>query len=166
MAPLARPRRTQKKHRAGIKTPAKRRAVRQTVSREVGTITIENGKIVLMIPGKLKSLNQLKSGLARYGDTKAWENRIKKARNDFDDGSVKLPIMSRARLEMSRLVPTRSSFLDQTNLEGSVKGFEDALKRLGYIFNDNHKWIDRPQVNQFLAPDRQYWATAIVTVLE
>jgi hypothetical protein len=119
----------------------------------------------MMIPGKLKSLNQLKSGIARYGDTKAWEARIKRAHVSFDDGSVRLPVITRARLEMSRLIPGRMCLLDQTNLEGGVKGFEDAIKRLGYIFDDNHKWIDRPQVTQVVSPDRQYWAMAIITIL-
>lgn len=155
-----------RRRRVQQKRPTRRRTATRTVSREPGSIKIKDGTIVLMIPGKLRSLNQLRTGISRYGDTKAWEQRLKRARIAVDDESVLMPVVSRARLEMTRLSPSQRCFLDQTNLEGGVKGFEDALKRLGYIFDDNHKWIDRPQVQQMVSPDRQYWALAKITILE
>ena len=153
------------RRRSKVKTPTRRRTTRTSTRRESGTIRIRDGKIEMMIPGKIKSLNQLKNGLARYGDTKGWENRIKKARIALDDESVCLPVMDRARLEITRLIPSRGCLLDQTNAEGGIKGLEDALKRLGYIFDDNHKWLDRPQVQQRVSDDRQYWALIQITIL-
>jgi hypothetical protein len=171
MANIRRTRPTRKikgKFRGKAKNPYRRkRTTRRTnARREPGTVEIQDGKITLLLPGKLKSLNTLKNGLARYGDTKTWEARIRAAKLVKDDESVRLPLTSRARLEISRLHPNKSCILDFVNLEGGTKGLEDALKRCGYIVDDNYKWLDRVPSKQLQSFDKQYWAVAVVTVLE
>lgn len=153
--------------RAKAKKGKRRRkisAARASISTVPGTIKAEGGIIEIRIPKKLRTLNALKGWRARYGDTKSWEQAIKDCRTLTDAvGAASIagmmPLLAvRMRLEILRLAPTKRELLDTTNAAGSVKGLEDALKRLGYIVNDDLDWLDGPYVSQAIAPDRQFWA--------
>lgn len=148
----------------GKKTAGRRRSLSRR-RQEPGSIIFRDGKIFMMLPGKLRSPNKIKTGLARHGDTKAWEARILKAQTVQTDQTVKLPATRRARLDIERLVPNRACFLDQRNLDFSAKGLEDALVRLGYLVDDNHEWLDVKPMTQSISPDKLYWASVVIEVL-
>lgn len=153
---------TGRRKRAG---KSRRRSYSRRRRTEPGSIITKGSRIFMMLPGKLRSPNKLKSGLARHGDTKAWEARVQNARVVQTDSSVLLPVLGRAKLSVTRLVPTKACYLDRTNLAFCIKGLEDALVRLGYLYDDNVKWLDGPYVEQDLSPDREYWASVVIDVL-
>lgn len=147
------------------KRPAPRRRSYNRRRTERGSIIYANGTIYMMLPGKLKSPNKLKTGLARHGDTKAWEARIRSAQIVQTDDSVRVPVDGKVQLFVERLVPNKSCFLDQTNAAFSIKGLEDALVRLDYMVDDNHQWADVMPVKQVLSPDKLYWASVRIVLL-
>lgn len=152
-----------KKHRPTRKAPhfKKRsksyRKVKRFRSTEPGTYTVQSGLIVWTLPRKLRSPNQIKSGLARYGDTKGWEREFNDAKLILNDASMGPHMGERLRLEVVRLSPTKRFFLDRTNLAFCVKGLEDALVRLQFLVDDNEEWEDGPYVTQAESPDGKYW---------
>lgn len=111
----------------------------------------------LLLPRKLVSPNRIKTGLARHGDTKAWETMLLKAHMVTDDQSLRFPARSKMRLEVWRLAPSKKYFLDRTNCAFSIKGLEDALVRLQYLRDDSLKYLDGPYVEQDVSADRKYW---------
>jgi hypothetical protein len=129
-------------------------------------IKIVDGVVDMMLPRKLVSLNKLKNGLARHGDTKGWSQTLEKAHVVFDDGSFSRPHKYRVKLHVTRLSPREQFFLDQTNLAGGVKGLEDALVRAKYLVDDRQKWLDGPHVNQAVSADRRYWTWVRIQLLE
>lgn len=61
----------------------------------------------------------------------------------------------RRRVTVTRLVPSARNFIrDEENLHFCVKPLNDALKRLGLIFDDSRNWIDQPMPTQAVAPDK------------
>lgn len=136
-----------------------RRSVRYR-SKEPGSIRHTESVIEITVPKKLKSGNKLKSGIARHGDTQSWEKHFLKAQaNCVTEGTRQLEPMStpvRMRLEVIRFAPRRDFFLDPTNLAIGVKGLEDALVRLGYLFDDAEEWIDGPHCANAVSEDKKY----------
>lgn len=142
------------------RTATRRRRSRRTnlyKSYEPAVATIESGVLEMLLPKKLVSPNRLKTGLARHGDTKAWEAMLRKVHLVADDGTLTFPTRKKMRLDVWRLAPSKKYFLDRTNAAFSVKGLEDALVRLGYLRDDSLKYLDGPYVEQDTSGDRKYW---------
>ncbi len=130
-----------------------------------GTVLIQDGTILWTLPRKLRSPNQIKTGLARYGDTKGWEAQFVAALVVGTDDSIGMGKQQRLKLEVVRRVPRKDFFLDRTNLAFSVKGLEDALVRLGYLVDDNEDWLDGPYVTQDVSDDKKYWTIVKISEL-
>jgi hypothetical protein len=144
-------------------------------STEPGSVSIEmtdqsKGALVFRIPKKVRSLNKLKTGIARHGDTVAWEAALRKVGRPATTSDAERLVFAdivwpdgKRRLEIERQAPTERYFLDQTNFAGGCKGLEDALVRLGYLVDDSLKWLDGPHLKQTVAPDRKFWTIIRVT---
>lgn len=147
-----------KKYKA--KTVRKARRYRRSTKYKAdatGTCCIANGCITWTLPRKIRSLNVLKNGLARYSDTKSFETQIVKAEIISSDASLGPCSKQRLRLEIIRLAPNRNFYLDKTNLYGGCKGLEDALVRLEYLVDDCEEWEDGPYATQGISQDGKYW---------
>lgn len=155
-----------RRSRDAKKSPSRRRTSKRYASTGPSIAIIKGGAILWKIPRRLRSLNSLKTGIARYGDTKAWENHFLKAELKEDDGSFQIGQTARHKLEIQRLSPNRRYFLDSTNLHGAAKGLEDALVRLGYLVDDSEMWEDGPHVSQALSPDKRYWTIIKLSIAE
>lgn len=60
----------------------------------------------------------------------------------------------RRRVTVIRLVKSRRQFIrDDENLHFAVKPLNDALKRLGLLYDDSRTWLEQPPVEQQLSPD-------------
>lgn len=60
----------------------------------------------------------------------------------------------RRRVTVTRYVKSKRAFIrDEENLHFCVKPLNDALKRLGLIFDDSRNWIEQPMPEQRVAPD-------------
>jgi hypothetical protein len=147
-----------KSRKRATSSTAKRKRSKRYKSTEAGTITFTDREIALVIPKKLRSGNVLKSGIARHGDTKSWENHILKlVTSDVSVDSLK-PMGSpqKMRLEIVREAPFAHHFLDPTNLHIGSKGLEDALVRLGYLHDDSQDWVDGPHCSNAVSPTKTY----------
>lgn len=139
-------------------TSSKRKRSTRYKSTEAGSIEFTDLEITLVIPKKLRSGNVLKSGIARHGDTKAWEKHILKlVTSDVPANSLK-PMSSpqKMRLEIIREAPFAHHFLDLTNLHIGSKGLEDALVRLGYLYDDSQDWVDGPHCSNAVSSVKTY----------
>lgn len=65
-------------------------------------------------------------------------------------------IRERRRVFVTRVVPSNRNFIrDEENLRFSTKPVNDALKRLGLIYDDSRRWLDQPLPAELVAPDRR-----------
>lgn len=147
----------------GLARPKKkRRASTLYQAKDAPTIRVVNGKVVMLLPRRLRGLNSRGGHWAEAGERKAWELMLTTA--EFaTDGSVVLPVTCRRRLEIIRLAPHRRYLLDKTNLDACGKRLEDALVALGYLVDDDRFGVDGPHITQGVSRDRCYWA--VVTLL-
>lgn len=143
-----------------------KRRVSRFRSTEPGLCFVRAGCITWILPRKLRSPNKLRGGLARYGDTKAWERIFEEAAIKETDNTLGPCSKQRLRLEVVRLAPYERFFLDRTNLAFSVKGLEDALVRLEFLVDDNEKWEDGPYVSQAVSGDGKYWTVVRLMVIK
>lgn len=137
--------------------PRKKRSRRYRCT-EAGSISFTPSEITLVIPKKLKSGNVLKSGIARHGDTKSWEAHILKLvpRDVPEDALKPMSSPQRMRLDIVREAPFPHHFLDPTNIHIGSKGLEDALVRLGYLYDDAQEWVDGPYCSNAVSPGKTY----------
>lgn len=135
----------------------RRKRIKRYRSDKPGICVVCNGTITWTLPRKLRSLNKIRTGLSRYGDTKGWERQFLAAETKSTDLSLGPDSNQRLKLEILRLAPRKDFFLDKVNLYGGAKGLEDALVRLRYLVDDNEAWEDGPYVTQDVSPDGKYW---------
>ena len=58
------------------------------------------------------------------------------------------------RVTVTRLVPSSRNFIrDEENLRFSTKPVNDALKRLGFLYDDSRRWLEQPLPREEVAPD-------------
>lgn len=120
----------------------------------------------LEIPRELKSPNKWQGRHWRYKhrETTDWERELQiawlsvpkkvqqKVREDHD-------CIMRVRVE--RHCPSARNFIrDDDNLRFSTKPLNDALKRVGFIVDDNRKWLVQGLPEQRVSVDAQ-WRTVI-----
>lgn len=167
---MKRYRKTCRKASKHVRTTGRRKAPHRTYSRKFlptgpATMVVQDGAIYFRLPRRLRSLNKLKTGIARYSDTQSWERLLEKARQSCDQNDLSIGPGEdcRMRLEIQRLSPSRAYYLDTVNLMGGCKGLEDALVRLGYLVDDNVDWEDGPHVSQELSEDKRYWTIVRIT---
>lgn len=163
------PKRPRKKARSKCRgqVTAPRRRSRRHLCRVPGEAVIANGAIIWKLPCRLRSLNSLKTGIARHSDTVRWEKYLANAQCISNDGSVHPKNghgRKKLRLEVQRLTPSRRYILDQTNLQGGAKGLEDALMRLGLLVDDGPQWLEGPIATQALSTDGYYWTIIKLSV--
>lgn len=137
----------------------------QYISDKEPTITIANGRVVMMVPKPLKSLNKRGGFWAEHQERRAWEKIIKEC-GVVSDGSVTLPVSERRRLEVVRLAPSRRYLLDKTNLDACAKRLEDALVALGYLVNDDRFGVEGPFITQGVSSDKCYWALVTISAAQ
>lgn len=141
---------------------AKRRTSQAHRATGVGQKLVLDGAIYWRLPERVKSLNVIKTGLARHRDTQMWEQLLTRAILASDDGTAPAhPATVRMRLDIQRVVPQKRFMLDVLNLAGA-KGLEDAVKRLGYIHDDCMDWCDL-HMSQRVATDKCYWTIVKVS---
>lgn len=148
------------------KAPARkrrRRSTRYVPKSARATIQIKAGRIVMVLPRRLKSLNKRGGWRGEYSERMAWQKLLAEA-DVTDDGSLKRPVIGRMRLDVIRMAPSKRYLLDVTNLGASVKRLEDSLVEAGYLLNDDLKSVDGPFMSQAIATDKFYWT--IVTLTE
>ena len=130
--------------------------------------------LVLRVPRGLKSPNVGRGAkwYGRHKETKAWEIDIwaavmtrAGARSVLDvltlDGRLNHASArkERRRVVVTRVVPSARNFLkDSENILFSLKPVNDALKRLGLIYDDSMKWLEQPMPTQEVGPA---WETVI-----
>jgi hypothetical protein len=132
---------------------------------------VSKGRIVMMLPRRLRSPNQRGNWRSDHGERQAWALLIAKAEStvDFNEtkvlygGSIK-PVNTRMKLEIMRLAPNQRYMMDEDNLAASTKRLQDSLKEAGYIVDDNRRWLEGPVVTQGVSDDKCYWV--IVTLSE
>jgi len=62
-------------------------------------------------------------------------------------------IPERRRVTITRLVPSRRNFIrDDDNLRFAAKPVNDALKRLGFLYDDTRTWLEQPAPVQTVDP--------------
>lgn len=65
------------------------------------------------------------------------------------------------RVTVTRVCPSGRNFIrDDDNLKFACKPLNDALKRLGLIYQDSRKWLEQPTPGQEVSPDGK-WRTVI-----
>lgn len=131
----------------------------------------------LVVPRRLESPNRLRGfhWRRRHQDTKQWEYLVlaaaqrrealkpwslisfelrKDERGLFQSHEVRRQERRRVVVEVE--VKSRAHLIqDDDNLRFSVKPVNDALKRLGLIYDDSRDWLDQPMPVQRLAADKQ-----------
>lgn len=142
--------------RGSLKKKKRRRRSTRHVAKSAAIITIAKGRIVMLLPKRLKSLNSRGGHWEEAGERRAWEEMIATA-SVITDGSVKGPAVGRRRLAIVRLAPSRRYLLDKTNLDACGKRLEDALVALGYLIDDDRFGVDGPFITQAVSADIYYW---------
>lgn len=128
----------------------------------------------IVIPVKLDSPNWLRNPhwSARNKETKMWQAAIHYSagcglttwtlklgeKSTLDKRGhyrfVELRKKERRRVTVIRQVASRREFMqDDDNLKFALKPVNDALKRLGLLFQDSRKWLEQPPVDQQVSPD-------------
>lgn len=128
----------------------------------------------IVIPVKLESPNRLRHAhrSTRNRETKIWQAALSviggynvKAWSVVDgvewrtDGRghkqpFELRRKERRRVTVIRQVATRRQFIrDDENLHYTLKPVNDALKRLGLLYDDSRTWLEQPPVEQQVSPD-------------
>lgn len=146
--------------RSPKKTKRRGRSTRH-VAKSDAVITIARGKVVMLLPKRLPSLNARGGHWEQAKERRDWEALIAGA-SVITDGSVTLPVDARRRLSIVRLCPTKRYLLDTTNLASCGKRLEDSLVALGYLMGDDRFGVDGPFITQGVSADCYYWA--IVTI--
>jgi hypothetical protein len=124
----------------------------------------------LEIPRELKSPNKWQGRHWRYKhrETQQWEWEIAAVALTTNggylqfqrDGGMLRPYEVR-RVTVTRIVPSKRNFIkDDDNLRFSTKPLNDALKRLGLIYDDSRKWLQQPIPEQIVSPEGE-WRTVI-----
>lgn len=77
-------------------------------------------------------------------------------------------IRERRRVTVTRLVPSARHFIrDEENLRFCTKPVNDALKRLGYLYDDSRRWMEQPLPGEEISPDgRDYTVIRIERVAD
>jgi hypothetical protein len=132
---------------------------------------ISTGRIVMMLPRRLRSPNQRANWRTDHGERQAWAKLIAKAECPIDFAEAKAaygasikPVNTRMKLEILRLAPNQRYMMDEDNLSASTKRLQDSLKEAGYIVDDNRRWLEGPTVTQGVSDDKCYWV--IITLSE
>lgn len=146
----------------------KRRLKGKYKAKGPSSITIKNGRIVMLLPKRLRSPNQRANWRSDHGERKAWTKLIESAEASIDWNTIReqfgspVPVITRMRLEILRLAPNQRYMMDADNLAFCAKRLQDTLKEKGYIIDDNMRWLDGPYVTQAVSEDKCYWT--IVTL--
>lgn len=158
------PRRQQKK--IGKK---RRRASARHRSTVAGTITVGvGGRVVMVLPRRLKSPNSIKTHWAYRNDRAGWQKEVESAvYSDVGGHRVSIAVMIadgiRMRLDVLRLAPSRRYLLDKDNADFCAKRLQDFLRQAQYFVDDNRMWLDGPYVTQGLSHDKCYWTVVTLT---
>ncbi len=128
----------------------------------------------LKVPVKLESPNWLRNPhwSARGLETKRWQAAIHwTAGGRLQDWSlivdkkavldkrglfkfVEVRKKERRRVAVLRLVANGLQFIkDDDNLKFAMKPVNDALKRIGLLYQDNRVWLEQPPIDQAISPD-------------
>lgn len=128
----------------------------------------------IVLPLKLESPNRLRGyhWRQRHRETKVFQAAVSViGRYDIKTWSVvtgvewridarglrqpfELRRKERRRVTIIRQVTTRRQFIrDDENLHFAVKPLNDALKRLGLLYDDSRTWLEQPPVEQQLSAD-------------
>lgn len=97
----------------------------------------------LTLPDRLRSLNEIKSGMQRHRDMSAW-HRLLWA--EVIRAGVRLPHLApdeRMRISITRLYGGSEREFDYDNLVGGCKGLVDSLTHLRLIRSDSPRWLER-----------------------
>lgn len=135
----------------------------------------------LIVPRRLGSPNILRWShwSAHARETKLWEAEIQIAcfqvrgwqewlltsiEMQRDERGLYQPVETRRRerrrVTVIRQTRTRAVITDDDNLRYATKPLNDALKRLGLVYDDSRDWMEQPTPVQEQAPDRK-WRTII-----
>lgn len=130
----------------------------------------------LIIPRKLQSPNKTRGyhWRTRHRETKVWEALVRIAGLQADVASWSLILSTetrqgptgrwyiveerkheRRRVTIVRQVPNSCHFIaDDDNLRFAAKPINDALKRLGLVYDDRRTWMEQPMPIQEVSPDK------------
>lgn len=79
-------------------------------------------------------------------------------------GTKRVAPPQRYTVRIRRLVPRRACFIrDDDNLMFAAKGLRDALKALGFIYDDARAWLEQPPIEQRVSADGRWWTEIEIT---
>jgi hypothetical protein len=130
------------------------------------------GAIVFRVARRLRSPNTWQGHHWRVKDneTKSWQRLLLQAAPlslpeailrwralagtpaEWDQGPERRLVL------VTRCVPSRQNFIrDEDNLRFTTKPLNDALKRMGLIYQDSRRWLEQPMPEQRVSGDGQDW---------
>ena len=99
-------------------------------------------------------------------DTRDWEALIACACVRLDRRFVfnRKPLVPfRRRVSVTRIVPSKRNFIkDDDNLRFATKPLNDALKRLGLIYEDSRHWLEQTLPIQEVSPNGGYFTRIVI----
>ena len=102
-------------------------------------------------------------------DTKDWEALVmcECVRQDRRFQFKRDPVVPfRRRVTIERLVPSKRNFIrDDDNLRFATKPLNDALKRLGLIYDDSRAWLEQTLPAQEVSTDGKYYTRILIEKL-
>jgi hypothetical protein len=102
-------------------------------------------------------------------DTKDWESMLMcacvlKDRRVMFNRKPLVPF--RRRVTVTRIVPGKRNFIkDDDNLRFAVKPLNDALKRLGLIYEDSRHWLEQTLPTQEVSCDGKYYTRILIELV-
>lgn len=147
---------------------ATRRRGRERVT---AVLEVQGETLVFRVARRLDSPNRWQGRHWRYKDnlTRTWERAMARALvargPQLEDRSV--IVRRRMKVTVARLVPSARNFIrDDDNLRFAVKPLNDALKRLGLIYQDARAWLEQSMPEQRVSEDGYDWTIVTVTPVE
>lgn len=128
-------------------------------------VAIERGadRVTVRVGRELRSPNRWRTWRAEYDESQQWEAAFKGGTRGCP-ATVLFPWpMGRRLVTIARLVPGRRNLLkDRDNRHFLGKPLVDAIKRLGWIKDDNERWLDQLPPTQDVSEDGRYWTVLTI----
>lgn len=124
-----------------------------------GSMRMEGASLVVTLPRGLRSPNHTYWGhwTQKRADRQAWERELAAAIYTADPTVRSYGIAlghNPVRVAVERHVRSRRDFIpDDDNLRFCVKPLNDALTRVGLIYDDSRDWLDQSMPTQTLSRD-------------
>lgn len=143
-----------------------------------GELERHGDRLTFRLPDRMESPNEWQGAnrMVKHRITKRWEARMRRliadaaGRTSISEFAWPVEALGLARcvkrrmaVAIERHAPSARNFCrDDDNIHFLSKPINDALKRMGLIFEDSTRWIDRARPVQRVSADGRWWA--VITV--